>query len=399
GVALVALPAVDRSQVSARNRRPLLDLAHRAGADRAVGVAEIPDQPHPGRDSAGRHPPRRHATGAAGGGLPRRPGGAGRGRGDRARPDRLRHRLLLLHSASGVALPLARRRPAAGTAVREPRRAGPLSARNPLRPHLRLALPARHRSRRGVRRAADRPEGRRLKTVEVRGFGGPEHLAWIEAPPPRPGAGELLLRLAACGLNHADLLMRQGTYLGGPRPPFRPGMEAAGTVEEVGPGTPPGAPAPGMRVAAVAALGLQATHAVLPAAACVALPEGLPWEQAAALPVTHLTAYHALVTVARAEPGEVVLIHGAAGGLGSAAVQIARRLGLRVVATASTPEKRARARDLGAERVAGYEDFERAVREVTGGRGPDLVLETIGGEVMRRSLRLLPPLGRLVVLG
>jgi len=238
-----------------------------------------------------------------------------------------------------------------------------------------------------------------LKTVEVRGFGGPEHLAWIEAPPPRPGAGELLLRLAACGLNHADLLMRQGTYLGGPRPPFRPGMEAAGTVEEVGPGTPPGAPAPGTRVAAVAALGLQATHAVLPAAACVALPEGLPWEQAAALPVTHLTAYHALVTVARAEPGEVVLIHGAAGGLGSAAVQIARRLGLRVVATASTPEKRARARDLGAERVAGYEDFERAVREVTGGCGPDLVLETIGGEVMRRSLRLLPPLGRLVVLG
>jgi NADPH:quinone reductase len=238
-----------------------------------------------------------------------------------------------------------------------------------------------------------------LRTVEVRGFGGPEHLAWIEAPTPRPGAGELLLRLAACGLNHADLLMRQGTYLGGPRPPFYPGMEAAGTVEEVGPGVPAGAPEPGTRVSAVAASGLQATHAVVPAAACAALPEGLPWEQAAALPVTHLTAYHALVTVARAEPGEVVLIHGAAGGLGSAAVQIACRLGLRVVATASTPEKRDRARHLGAEHVAGSEDFERVVREVTGGRGPDLVLETIGGEVMRRSLRLLPPLGRLVVLG
>jgi NADPH:quinone reductase len=238
-----------------------------------------------------------------------------------------------------------------------------------------------------------------LKTVEVQGFGGPERLAWIPAPTPRPGAGELLLRLAACGLNHADLLMRQGTYLGGPRPPFRPGMEAAGTVEELGPAAPAGAPVPGTRVAAVAASGLQATHAVVPAAACVALPEGLPWEQAAALPVTHLTAYHALVTVARAEPGEVVLIHGAAGGLGSAAVQIARRLGLRVVATASTPEKQARACALGAERAAGYDDFERAVRELTGGRGPDLVLETIGGDVMRRSLRLLPPLGRLVVLG
>ncbi|MFY9821603.1 MAG: zinc-binding dehydrogenase, partial [Thermoanaerobaculia bacterium] len=133
--------------------------------------------------------------------------------------------------------------------------------------------------------------------------------------------------------------------------------------------------------------------------ACIALPEWLPWEPAAALPVTHLTAYHALVTVARAQPGEVVLIHGAGGGLGSAAVQIARCLGLRVLATASTPEKRARARTLGAEHAADYAGFEAAVRERTGGRGPDLVLETIGGEVMRRSLRLLPPLGRLVVLG
>jgi len=205
--------------------------------------------------------------------------------------------------------------------------------------------------------------------------------------------------LAASGLNHADLLMRQGVYLGGPRPPFRPGMEAAGTVEEVGSGVPEGAPEPGTRVVAVAAAGLQATHAVVPAAACVALPSGLAWEPAAALPVTHLTAYHALVTVARAMPGEVVLIHGAAGGLGSAAVQIARRLGLRVVATASTPEKRARALALGAECATDYDGFERAVREASEGRGPDLVLETIGGEVLRRSLRLLPPLGRLVVLG
>ena len=238
-----------------------------------------------------------------------------------------------------------------------------------------------------------------MKAVEVLGFGGPENLVLREVPTPRPGQGELFLRLAACGLNHADLLMREGTYLGGPRPPFRPGMEAAGTVEEVGPGVPAGFPGPGTRVAAVAASGLQATHAVVPATACIELPEGFFWEQAAALPVTHLTAYHALVTVARAEPGEVVLIHGATGGLGSAAVQIARCLGLRVVATASTPEKRARARDLGAGHTAGYEDFERVVREATGGRGPALVIETIGGEVMRRSLRLLPPLGRLVSLG
>ena len=236
-----------------------------------------------------------------------------------------------------------------------------------------------------------------MKAVEVRAFGGPECLDWVEAPTPRPGDSEVLLRVAACGLNHADLLMREGDYLGGPRPPFRPGMEAAGVVEEVGPAS--GDLEVGMRVAVVAAYGLQATHVVVPAATCVRLPDDLSWEQAAALPVAYLTAYHSLVTVARAQPGEVVLIHGAAGGVGTAALGIAQRLGLRVVATASTEDKRELARMLGAERAVPYRGFERAVRELTSGRGPDIVLETIGGDVMRRSLRLLPPLGRLVLIG
>ncbi len=235
-----------------------------------------------------------------------------------------------------------------------------------------------------------------MKAVEVRAFGGPEHLHWVDAATPRPGDGEALLRVAACGLNHADLLMREGDYLGGPRPPFRPGMEAAGVVEAVG---PTAGLEIGTRVATVATHGLQATHLAVPAAACVPLPDVLTWEQAAALPVTHLTAYHALTTVARAQPGEVVLIHGAAGGVGTAAVGIARRLGLRVAATASTADKRERVRELGAELAVPYDGFERAVRELTGGRGPDVVLEMIGGDVMRRSLRLLPPLGRLVLIG
>jgi NADPH2:quinone reductase len=237
-----------------------------------------------------------------------------------------------------------------------------------------------------------------MRTVEVRAFGGPECVDWVDAPTPVPGPGEVLLRLEACGLNHADLLMREGDYLGGPRPPFRPGMEAAGLVEAIG-GEGDDRLQVGMRVAAVAGSGLQATHAVVPAAACVPIPDELSWAQAAALPVAGLTAYHALVTVARAEPGEVVLIHGAAGGVGTAAVGIARCLGLRVVATASTAEKRARVRELGAEVAVGYGGFEKAVRELTGGRGPDVVVEMIGGDVLRRSLRLLPPLGRLVVVG
>lgn len=239
-----------------------------------------------------------------------------------------------------------------------------------------------------------------MRTVEVRALGGPDRLELVEAPTPRPGGGEVLLRLAACGLNQADLLMREGNYLGGPRPPFHPGMEAAGTVEAAGPAE--GAesqPSIGARVAVVAAGGLQATHAVVPAAACVELPDELSWEQAAALPVAYLTAYHALVTVARAQAGELVLVHGAAGGVGTAAIGIARRLGLRVMATASTEEKRARARELGAERAVGYDGFEKEACRLTGGRGPEVVLEMIGGDVMRRSLRLLPPFGRLVLVG
>lgn len=242
-----------------------------------------------------------------------------------------------------------------------------------------------------------------MKTVVVEGFGGPERLRLVERPTPRPGPGEVLLRLEACGLNFSDLLMRRGEYLGGPRPPFHPGMEAAGVVEAVGEGEAhllDGTPArPSTRVVAMGAGGLQASHAAVPAAACAALPEGIPFDKAAALPVSWLTAYHALTTVGRAAAGEVVLVHAAAGGLGTAVVQIARRLGLRVVGTASSADKRARVEALGAEATADYDGFERAVRAVAGRRGPDLVIETVGGEVARRSLRLLPPFGRLVLVG
>jgi len=247
-----------------------------------------------------------------------------------------------------------------------------------------------------------------MRTVLVEAFGGPEQLAWVERPLPVPGPGEVLLRLHACGLGFSDRLMCRGEYPGGPRPPFAPGVEAAGEIVAVGGGEGAGG-APrlldgeparlGQRVLVVGRGGLQATHAAVPAADCMPLPPGLSWVEAAALPVSFLTAWHALVTVGRAAPSEVVLIHGAGGGLGTAAVQIARRLGLRVVATASTAEKRARLAALGAEVTAGYEDFEAAVRAATAGRGPDLVLETVGGRVLTRGLRLLPPLGRLVLVG
>ena len=237
-----------------------------------------------------------------------------------------------------------------------------------------------------------------MKAVQVGAFGGVEVLRVVERPQPEPGAGELLIRVAACGLNYSDVMQREGLYPGGPKPPFFPGVEAAGVVESVGANVD-GQPPPGSRVACITGGGAHAEYVVAEAGSCVPLPDGVSFKEGAAFPVQYLTAFHALSTVARAGAGETVLVHAAGGGVGTAAVQVARLLGLRVLGTASTPEKRDRVLGLGAFGAFDYEGFEAAAREFTGGRGPDIILDTVGGEVLRRSLALLPPLGRLVVLG
>jgi NADPH2:quinone reductase len=236
-----------------------------------------------------------------------------------------------------------------------------------------------------------------MKAAQVLGFGDVDRIAVVDLPSPTPGKGSVLVRVKACGLNYADVLQRQGLYLGGPVPPFVPGMDAAGIVEGNGGGAP--AIPVGTRVAVVAAGGLHAECVAVQAATCIPLPDAMSFAQGAAFPIHYLTAYHALTTVAHARAGETVLIHAAGGGVGTAAVQIARILGLRVVATASTEEKRSKIRSLGATRAIGYDDFEATTRAVTGGPGPDIVLDSLGGDVFRRSLAILAPLGRLVVLG
>lgn len=236
-----------------------------------------------------------------------------------------------------------------------------------------------------------------MKAAQVLGFGDVDRIAVVDLPSPTASKGSVLVRVMACGLNYADVLQRQGLYLGGPVPPFVPGMDAAGIVEGNGGGVR--AIPVGTRVAVVAAGGLQAERVAVPPAACIPLPDAMSFAHGAAFPTHYLTAYHALTTVAHARAGETVLIHAAGGGVGTAAVQIARNLGLRVVATASTEEKRRKILALGATRAVGYDDFEATTREVTGGSGPDIVLESLGGDVFRRSLALLAPLGRLVVLG
>jgi NADPH:quinone reductase len=240
----------------------------------------------------------------------------------------------------------------------------------------------------GARRGVDRPV---VKAAVVRAFGDAGVLQVVERDPPAPGAGELLVRIEACGLNWSDLLQRAGLYPGGPTPPFVAGQEAAGIV--VGHGAGVSAPPLGTAVSVIAASGLCAEYAAVPATACLALPG--PAEHRAALPIALVTAYTALAVGGRVRPGDLAVLHAAGGGLGTIALQIARRLELRVIATCS-PAKRDRARALGAERVCGYDDFVAAARAAG---GADLVLDSIGGAVFRRSCDVVRSQGRIVIVG
>jgi len=229
-----------------------------------------------------------------------------------------------------------------------------------------------------------------MRAVRVKGFGDVDQLELVELPDPEPQPRQVRIRVEASGLNYADVMQRAGLYPGGPKPPFISGLEAAGVVE-AGEGLPIGA-----RVMAVSAGGCHAELLCVSAAACMPVPDSMSFIEAAAFPVQYLTAYHALTTVGRAIQGETVLIHAAAGGVGTAAVQIAKLLGMRVIGTASSEEKRARVLELGADEAFSYEEFDQKLH---GKNAPALILEAVGGDVFRRSLAILPSLGRLVVYG
>lgn len=230
-----------------------------------------------------------------------------------------------------------------------------------------------------------------MKAVVVTAFGDVDVLAVVERDPPTPGPGDVVVRIEACALNWSDLLQRAGHYVGGPTPPFVAGQEAAGVVIDHGPGV--AAPPIGTPVSVIAPSGLCAELAVVPAAACLALPGDSA--QRAALPIALLTAYTALAVGGRARPGEVAVVHAAGGGLGTIALQIARRLELRVIATCG-PAKRDRVAALGAELVCGYDGFAAAAR---GAGGADLVLDAVGGAVFRTSCDVLRSPGRIVIVG
>ena len=216
-------------------------------------------------------------------------------------------------------------------------------------------------------------------------------------PLPEPGPGAVRVRIAAAAVNFPDLLMVQGRYQFKPPLPFTPGMEAAGTIDALGDGVRGWAA--GDAVVAGARFGCWAEAISVPAASLRAVPAGLSLHHAASYGAAYLTAWVALVRRAQLAAGETLLVHGAAGGVGLAAVDLGRHLGARVIATASTEEKRAFLDAYGAALVLPPAGFREAVKAATGGRGADVVFDPVGGDVFDESTRCIAFGGRLLVIG
>jgi NADPH:quinone reductase len=217
-----------------------------------------------------------------------------------------------------------------------------------------------------------------LKAVLLRETGGPERLELAEVPDPEPGEGEVLVRVRACGINFLDVLVRQGRYAQQPELPVVPGTEVAGEVD-------------GRRVIALPEAGY-AELAVARKDSLVPLPDGASFEEGASFLMTYLTAHIPLTRQVRLEPGATVLVHAAAGGVGCAAVQLAKYAGARVVATASSEEKRRFAVEQGADEAYSYDEFAEAVRA-------DVVIDPVGGDLVAQSLKVLNPLGFHILIG
>ncbi len=238
-----------------------------------------------------------------------------------------------------------------------------------------------------------------MKAIEVAAFGGVENLELVELPEPEPGPGHVVIDVEASGVNYADVMQRRGLYTGGPKPRFVPGLEVAGTVAAVGEGVTN--VAVGQTVMAAVPNGGYAERAVTYAAGVMPRPAGMSARAGAAFPVNFYTADYSLHFAGNVQPGHTVLIHAAAGGVGTAAVQLAKLAGARVIATASSREKLDRVAALGADVLVDYtkEDFLEVVRRETDGHGVELVLESVGGEVFEKSVAALRPLGRIIVFG
>jgi synaptic vesicle membrane protein VAT-1 len=236
-----------------------------------------------------------------------------------------------------------------------------------------------------------------MRAMVLTASGGPEKLRLREMAAPHPAAGQVLIDVHYAGMNFADIFTRMGLYPGGPRPPFVPGMELSGVVSGAGEGTHLKA---GDRVVALPGAGACAEQVAVPGKVAIRIPDAMPLDEAAAFPVVYLTAYAMLVRIAHLQRGERVLIHTAAGGVGIAAIQIARHIGAEIFGTASA-SKHDFLRQAGVAHPIDYRtaDFEAEIRRIAGKRPLDVVLDPLGGSATRKNYRLLAPGGRLVFFG
>ncbi len=228
---------------------------------------------------------------------------------------------------------------------------------------------------------------------------GIEALTWQNMPMPVPTAGQVLIGIKAASLNFPDSLIVQNKYQIKPPLPFVPGAEYAGTVQAVGEGVT--RLQIGQAVACLSGTGGFATHTLAPATLCMPLPSGFPFEDAAAFIMTYATSHHALIDRAQLKAGETVLVLGAAGGVGTAAIQVAKAAGARVIAAASSDDKCAMCRKLGADATVNYQttDLREALKKLTAGKGPDVVYDPVGGDLTEPAFRSIAWRGRHLVVG
>lgn len=233
----------------------------------------------------------------------------------------------------------------------------------------------------------------------VEQWGEPKDMVLRELPAPRPGKGQVAIDVRAIGCNFFDILIAQGKYQVKPPLPFSPGGEVAGVVREVGEGV--SGLAPGDRVFAMLGYGGFADVCLAPAVSTVKMPDAMSFEHGAAFGVVYQTSYFGLVYRAALQPGETLLVHAAAGGVGLAALQIGKALGARVLATAGSPAKLAVALEHGADAAFDYStpDWVEQVKAATGGRGADVIYDPVGGDIVDLSLKCIAFGGRFLVIG
>ncbi len=238
-----------------------------------------------------------------------------------------------------------------------------------------------------------------MRAVLCHGWGAVEDLTIADVPAPTPAAGEVLIAVRATAVNYADAIMVAGRYQTRPPLPFSPGLETAGIVTACGEGVTRFKP--GDRVMAILAYGGLAEMAVAPEAETFAIPDGMSFDEAGAFPIAYISSHVAIQWQGRLEPGETLLVLGAAGGVGLTAVEIGKAMGARVIAAASTPEKLAVARARGADEVVNYstENLTDRVMALTGGKGADVCFDPVGGSLFDAALSSLGWGGRILLIG